>query len=117
MSFKALLNTVLLAGTFLASPALAFSNFNYSGTDGVPGEEYYTLSNGRLKETAVRRNVSKRSIGCPINNPQASLRIGNQLRSTLLLQDINLIETIAHITHERTPERYTASNTIMLCMC
>ncbi|TGO89385.1 hypothetical protein BPOR_0112g00160 [Botrytis porri] len=29
----------------------------------------------------------------------------NQLRATLLLQDINLLELIQHITHERIPER------------
>jgi hypothetical protein len=46
-------------------------------------------------------------------NPQSSLRIGNQLRSTLLLQDINLLEVITHITHERTIERYTSLIHIM----
>jgi hypothetical protein len=50
MSFKILLHSVLLASTFLASPALAFSSFNYSGTDGSPGDEYYTLSNGRTRK-------------------------------------------------------------------
>jgi catalase len=45
-------------------------------------------------------------LGCPIMNPQASLRVGNQLRATLLLQDINMIEALSHLTHERIPERY-----------
>ncbi|KAL1979654.1 hypothetical protein VTN96DRAFT_5399 [Rasamsonia emersonii] len=53
-----------------------------------PGEDYYTLANG-----------------CPIRNPNASQRIGRQLRGTLLLQDLNLIDIISHITHERIPER------------
>ena len=42
-------------------------------------------------------------------DPQASQRIGNGLRSTLLLQDINMIEALAHFTHERIPERYATS--------
>jgi catalase len=33
------------------------------------------------------------------------MRIGRQLRGTALVQDINLIDIIAHITHERIPER------------
>ncbi|KAI9856669.1 MAG: hypothetical protein M1813_008816 [Trichoglossum hirsutum] len=43
--------------------------------------------------------------GCPVFAPQASLRIGNSLQGSLLIQDINLIETISHIAHERIPER------------
>jgi catalase len=43
-------------------------------------------------------------------NPQASLRVGNQLRSTLLLQDINMIEALSHLIHERIPERYATFN-------
>ncbi|KAI0022850.1 heme-dependent catalase [Xylariomycetidae sp. FL0641] len=43
--------------------------------------------------------------GAPVQRPAASQRIGNQLRATLLLQDINLLELIQHLTHERIPER------------
>ncbi|KAI5926671.1 heme-dependent catalase [Camillea tinctor] len=43
--------------------------------------------------------------GAPVQKPAASQRIGNQLRATLLLQDINLLELIQHVTHERIPER------------
>ncbi|KAI1812514.1 catA, catalase [Poronia punctata] len=43
--------------------------------------------------------------GAPVRNVAASQRIGNQLRATLLLQDINLLELIQHLTHERIPER------------
>ncbi|CAJ2506291.1 Uu.00g004210.m01.CDS01 [Anthostomella pinea] len=43
--------------------------------------------------------------GAPVQRPAASQRIGNQLRATLLLQDINLLELIQHVTHERIPER------------
>jgi len=53
-----------------------------------PGNEWYTLDNG-----------------CPILQPQGSLRIGNQFQGPHLLRDINLLETISHITHERIPER------------
>lgn len=49
---------------------------------------YYTLDNG-----------------CPVFNPQASLRIGSKLQGPHLIRDINLLETISHITHERIPER------------
>ncbi|KXJ94044.1 catalase-like domain-containing protein [Microdochium bolleyi] len=45
------------------------------------------------------------SNGAPLQDPHASLRVGNQLRATLLLQDINLMESIQHLTHERIPER------------
>ncbi|KAF3770458.1 catalase-domain-containing protein [Cryphonectria parasitica EP155] len=43
--------------------------------------------------------------GAPVQKPAASQRIGNQLRATTLLQDINLLELIQHLTHERIPER------------
>ncbi|TRX95685.1 hypothetical protein FHL15_003239 [Xylaria flabelliformis] len=43
--------------------------------------------------------------GAPVHDVSASQRIGNQLRATLLLQDINLLEVIQHLTHERIPER------------
>ncbi|KAK8108965.1 catalase [Apiospora sp. TS-2023a] len=52
------------------------------------GTDYYTLPNG-----------------APIKNPQASQRIGRQLRAIIPVSDINLIDQIAHITHERIPER------------
>ncbi|KAJ9253151.1 hypothetical protein DTO195F2_7212 [Paecilomyces variotii] len=58
------------------------------GAQPPPGEEYYTLANG-----------------CPIRAPQASERIGHQLRGPLLLQDINLVDIISHVTRERIPER------------
>ncbi|OJJ42260.1 hypothetical protein ASPZODRAFT_20653 [Penicilliopsis zonata CBS 506.65] len=54
-----------------------------------PGEDYYTLSNG-----------------CPIDNPQGLVRLGNnELDGKVLLQDINLIDVLTHVTHERIPER------------
>lgn len=43
--------------------------------------------------------------GAPILNPNSSQRIGNQLRGTLLLQDVNLIEMIQSLDRERIPER------------
>ncbi|KAI0379465.1 heme-dependent catalase [Hypomontagnella monticulosa] len=43
--------------------------------------------------------------GAPVQFPAASQRIGANLRATLLLQDINLLEIIQHLTHERIPER------------
>lgn len=43
------------------------------------------------------------SNGCPIPNPFASQRIGNH--GPLLLQDFNLIDSLAHFDRERIPER------------
>ncbi|KAK3942602.1 catalase-like domain-containing protein [Diplogelasinospora grovesii] len=42
---------------------------------------------------------------CSIRLAQGSLRIGNQLQGVHLIRDINLLETISHVTHERIPER------------
>lgn len=47
--------------------------------------------------------------GAPIQRPVATQQIGNQLRSTPLLQDTNLIELIQSLDRERIPERYTSS--------
>lgn len=44
-------------------------------------------------------------IGAPVKKVAGTQRIGNQLRATLMLQDINLLELIQHLTHERIPER------------
>lgn len=43
--------------------------------------------------------------GAPVSQVVESQRIGSQLRGTMLLQDINLLEQIQHVTHERIPER------------
>lgn len=41
--------------------------------------------------------------GCPVSNPFASQRVGQH--GPLLLQDFNLIDTLAHFDRERIPER------------
>ncbi|KIY01590.1 uncharacterized protein Z520_03142 [Fonsecaea multimorphosa CBS 102226] len=43
--------------------------------------------------------------GLPIKDPQATLRVGAKLQGVQLLQDINQIEIISHLVHERVPER------------
>jgi catalase len=43
------------------------------------------------------------SNGCPVMNPEASLRVGNN--GPLLLQDFHLIDLLAHFDRERIPER------------
>ncbi|MCJ1287164.1 hypothetical protein MMC26_006512 [Xylographa opegraphella] len=53
-----------------------------------PGEAYYTTNSG-----------------LPLADPQATLRVGDKLQGPLLLRDINLLEIISHVTHERIPER------------
>lgn len=43
------------------------------------------------------------SNGCPVMNPEASVRIGED--GPLLLQDFHLIDLLAHFDRERIPER------------
>ncbi|KAH6856688.1 catA, catalase [Chaetomium sp. MPI-CAGE-AT-0009] len=50
-------------------------------------------------------NPSPDILGCPIHLAQGTLRVGEQLQGVHLIRDINLLETISHITHERIPER------------
>ncbi|KAI1454237.1 catA, catalase [Annulohypoxylon moriforme] len=56
-------------------------------------------------ETSSDSHVLSTMNGAPVEFIAADQRIGNQLRATLLLQDINLLELIQHLTHERIPER------------
>ncbi|KAI2472270.1 heme-dependent catalase [Annulohypoxylon bovei var. microspora] len=62
-------------------------------------------TNGRDVEPPSDGKVITTTNGAPVESPAADQRIGNQLRATLLLQDVNLLELIQHITHERIPER------------
>ncbi|EYE90054.1 heme-dependent catalase [Aspergillus ruber CBS 135680] len=61
--------------------------------EGPKFDNYYTLSNG-----------------CPIEDPQVSESVSKQCGknryASQLIQDINTIDTISHITRERIPERY-----------
>lgn len=48
-------------------------------------------------------------LGCPLKNPLESdvaIHAPDMNRRSQLLQDINLIDQISHITRERIPERY-----------
>lgn len=51
--------------------------------------------------------------GCPIEDPQTSDNIskvsanGKNRYASQLVQDLNTIDTVSHITRERIPERYT----------
>ena len=54
MLFKTVVPVGFLTSTFLAAPALAFSYFNGTGTELPPGEDYYTLSNGKSRKVAGR---------------------------------------------------------------
>lgn len=71
-----------------------------NGVNGVNGSNGVNGANGVISEPAFSTMN-----GAPVQKPAASQRIGDQLRATLLLQDINLLELIQHITHERIPER------------
>jgi catalase len=48
------------------------------------------------------------SNGCPVMNPQASQRVGEN--GPLLLQDFHLIDLLAHFDRERIPERYVLAS-------
>ncbi|KID96328.1 Catalase-like domain, heme-dependent, partial [Metarhizium majus ARSEF 297] len=45
-------------------------------------------------------------VGGLVTGPQVSHRIGDTLQGPHLLQDINLMEVIQHVMHERIPERH-----------
>ncbi|GAP90749.1 putative catalase [Rosellinia necatrix] len=61
--------------------------------------------NGAANGAAPGDHIITTMNGAPVEKLAGSQRIGNQLRATLLLQDINLLELIQHLTHERIPER------------
>jgi hypothetical protein len=50
MFLKIIVQSSLLASILLTSPALAFGWLNSSGEEPPMGEDYYTLSNGNLRE-------------------------------------------------------------------
>ena len=56
-------------------------------SDAYSGAPVYTASNG-----------------CPVMNPQAAQRVGEN--GPLLLQDFHLIDLLAHFDRERIPERF-----------
>jgi catalase len=56
-----------------------------------------------LIELAAHTNEAT---GCPVADPTTSQRIGNSpVKGLILLQDTQLIETLAHFSRERIPER------------
>ncbi|KAI0003935.1 heme-dependent catalase [Xylariaceae sp. FL0662B] len=72
-------------------------------------------TNGRDGEPPSDANVITTTNGAPVERPVADQRIGNQLRATLLLQDVNLLEIIQHLTHERIPERLVHARGFNAC--
>ncbi|KAK8096354.1 catalase-domain-containing protein [Apiospora kogelbergensis] len=88
-------------------------------TNGNPPDKWRATPGGSSKGVISHDNewyglkVPKRMVivfnniqGAPVQCPASTQRIGHQLRGTLLLQDINLLELIQHVTHERIPERW-----------
>lgn len=55
------------------------------------------------------------SNGCPINDPEASQRVGQN--GPLLLQDFHLIDLLAHFDRERIPERVVHAKGAGACKC
>jgi catalase len=51
--------------------------------------------------------------GCPIANPNTAQRVGNgPVRGHMLLQDTQLIETLAHFNREPIPERVVHASAV-----
>ncbi|KAI0435537.1 catalase-like domain-containing protein [Xylaria telfairii] len=71
----------------------------------VNGSNRNGARNATTAGTSKDEEVITTMNGAPLEHIAASQRIGGQLRATLLLQDINLLELIQHLTHERIPER------------
>ena len=59
----------------------------------------------RTELTRKQQNYYTTLSGCPIEDPQATLRVGPKPEGPLALRDFNLIEILSHATHERIPER------------
>lgn len=74
------------------------------------GTPTYTLSEGTLL-CALRFSLGSYAhspvrAGCPIADPTTAQRFGNSpVKGMMLLQDTQLIETLAHFSRERIPER------------
>ncbi|KAI0870415.1 catA, catalase [Hypoxylon argillaceum] len=71
----------------------------------VNGNSKNGVQNGDTYETDPKERIITTMNGAPVKKVAGTQRIGNQLRATLMLQDINLLELIQHLTHERIPER------------
>ena len=55
--------------------------------------------------TELTQNTNE-ATGCPVADPTTAQRIGNSpVKGLILLQDTQLIETLAHFSRERIPER------------
>jgi catalase len=71
----------------------------------------YTLAEGQSlpfrNRYVVRIHASANEVaGCPVADPTTAVRVGNSpVKGLILLQDTQLIETLAHFSRERIPER------------
>lgn len=71
--------------------------------------KFYTLAEGDSFVRADRRvMLTKIEIGCPFASDSTAVLIRNRpdTGGLGLLQDTQLIETLAHFNRERIPERY-----------
>jgi hypothetical protein len=69
------------------------------------------LHYGQWQEPPAANRSNLTTVGCRIDTPQATVRVGGNLQGPHLLQDINLLEIISHLTHERIPERQVNPST------
>jgi catalase len=78
----------------------------------------YTLSEGKQLHPAnsawsqLLICANKRA-GCPVADPNTAQRVGRgPVKGLLLLQDTQLIETLAHFSRERIPERMVHASAV-----
>ncbi|BCR84532.1 uncharacterized protein ACHE_11934A [Aspergillus chevalieri] len=68
---------------------------------------------GRLPDPPVSKGYFTLPNGCPVEHPLLAERADKQIESTRygsqLIQDLNTVEQIAHISRERIPERCVTS--------
>lgn len=76
------------------------------------GEQVFTLSNGRSITSIPYTSKSNIDcpvlVGCPIQDPLLGEQVekpGQNRYASQLIQDLNVIDTLSHVTRERIPER------------
>jgi catalase len=76
----------------------------------ITGQEFCPDA-GRIPDAPVSKGYFTMSNGCPLKDPLLTERIDNlegknNRMVSQLIQDLNVVDTISHVTRERIPERY-----------
>ncbi|KAJ9254986.1 hypothetical protein DTO280E4_7530 [Paecilomyces variotii] len=65
---------------------------------------------GKIPDAPISKGFFTMSNGCPLEDPLLTERVdkldGKHRMASQLIQDLNVIDTISHVTRERIPERY-----------